>query len=156
MDQSKKIQIKRPQPLYCLVTAFPLFILAFTILSISLFFPAFTLFILIPFGMVLIYSIYKYLFLRSFRYEISKEKVKWSRGIFGRNVDFLELYRVRDMSVNQPFSLRLINAMHFTLTTSDKSHPLFLFKGIEYSEQWADDFRNLVEHVRKIRVHEVD
>lgn len=156
MNKQKKTHIKRPKPLYALVIAFPIFVLAFAIVSAAIFFPAFTLFILIPFGIMFIYGLYKYFFLRSFKYEITDEKVKWTRGIFARNVDFLELYRVRDMSLNQPFSLRLINAMHFTLETSDKTHPFFLFKGIEYSEQWADDFRDLVENARKDRVHEID
>ena len=146
----------RPKTAYCLVLTFPIFLIAFCTLSAALFFPFYSLIILIPFGIISLYALYKYLLIRSYRYEISQEKITWSRGILSRNIDFLELYRVKDYRVQQPLTLRIIGSMHLILETSDRSHPIFLFKGIPYSN-FPDELRKLVEFNRdRKRVYEVD
>lgn len=134
----------------------PLLFLVFGIITIGIYFREFQKIVWGIAAIIGIIILYKYFYIQSYIYEISLERIKLKRGIIGKKIDFVELYRVRDMAVRQPFLLQFIGAMNFELDTSDKTHPRFIFQGIQYNDNWTDTFRNLVERVRKQRVHEVD
>lgn len=100
--------------------------------------------------------IYRYLLIRSIKYDISEDQLNYTRGVFSIRTDYIELYRVKDFSKTRSFVLRIINAMSITLDTSDKSHPRFHMIGIPKSNL-LETLRDLVEQARiDKRVFEVD
>jgi len=151
----KKYQIK-PKQIYSILKVIPLITVAFIMISIGVLYPPVSQILYIAALVLALMIIYKYYYIRSYIYEITIDRIKLKKGIIGKKIDFVELYRVRDMAVRQPFLLQMIGAMDFELDTSDKTHPKFVFQGIKYSEIWTDKFRDLVERVRKQRVHEID
>lgn len=79
------------------------------------------------------------------------------RGVLNKNLGELELYRVRDYKLDQPFFLRLFSLSNIVLETSDKSHPTVVIKAIPDGEELREQFRTNVEACRTRKgVREVD
>ena len=94
---------------------------------------------------------------RFYNYELTSERLKLTTGILSRNTDVMELYRVKDMNLAQPFILRLFGLSNVTLITSDRSMPVFVLRAIRNGTEVLDIVRNHVESLRdKKRVREVD
>jgi uncharacterized membrane protein YdbT with pleckstrin-like domain len=90
-------------------------------------------------------------------YEISSEEIRMDSGILSRRHDFIELYRVKDYAVDQPFLYRLFGLGYLTLYTSDRTDPVFILKVIHGPQQKCRIIRDLVERNRKAKhVFEVD
>jgi uncharacterized membrane protein YdbT with pleckstrin-like domain len=105
----------------------------------------------------LLYMGYKWLLLRSRRYEVTTQRIFFRTGILTRHTDELELYRIKDMSVVEPFFLRLFKKGNIILTTSDKTTPLAVLEAIPYPRTLNDVIRAHVEARRDAkRVREVD
>ncbi len=108
--------------------------------------------VIIPLG----YGLYQTIFYLSVKYEIREGQIKYHRGVFGHQTDFLEIYRIKDFTVRKPFMLRILGAMHIHMATSDKSHPNFRMEGIPVSNI-AEVMRDLTERARaKKGVYEID
>ena len=100
---------------------------------------------------------WKWLVVRCHRFEISTERLKTLQGVLNRNVDELELYRVKDTRILQPFWLRLFGLGHVVLETSDRSHPKATLHAIKGPREVGEILRREVEALReKKRVREVD
>jgi uncharacterized membrane protein YdbT with pleckstrin-like domain len=100
--------------------------------------------------------IYRVLLIRSNVFNVSKEQIVHENGLFSKNVEFLEMYRIKDYNISKPFFMRLIGTMVVTLTTSERPNKIFTMKGVP-SSQFVYSLRNLVELQRKNkRVYEVD
>ncbi len=103
-----------------------------------------------------LWATYRILYIRSKKFEIDKEQIIYSRGIFNIDIDFLELYRVKDFKIRKSFGMRLIKAMKITLITSERDSTEFLMSGIK-SSNITFQLRELVEWNRsKKNVYEVD
>lgn len=90
------------------------------------------------------------------RYRISKDQLIVRKGVFNLKTDYLELYRVKDLEMQQNIIMRVFKIMIIKLNTSDHTHPLLELKGIKYSNL-AEVLRELVLIARKkYRVYEVD
>lgn len=93
-------------------------------------------------------AVYKFIYWHMVKYEVTPEQIKYSRGVFSYKVDYLEIYRIKDYEVNQPFLMRIFSIMHLTVCTSDNSHPYFTFEGIEKSD-FPEALRGIVERARR-------
>ena len=92
-----------------------------------------------------------------YNYEMTTERLKIVTGIFSRQTDVLELYRVKDMAIAQPFILRIFGLSNVTLTTSDRTTPTVTLEAIRNGASVMDTIRHHVEALReKKRVREVD
>jgi uncharacterized membrane protein YdbT with pleckstrin-like domain len=99
----------------------------------------------------------KAIMVKSLRYEITSERIKVSSGIFARKTSALELYRVKDYTLEAPFFYRLFHLGNIYLTTSDHSTPLLSLKAIPNAQKLMDDIRTQVEQRRDLKgVREVD
>lgn len=113
-------------------------------------------YVAVVFLVALALYLYKVAYILSNKYKISDEQIEHIRGVFSIDSDFIELYRVKDLSVRKPFLIRLLTAMHVTLITSDKSHPLFHMVAIP-STNIHEVLRELVEMNRERKgVYEID
>ena len=101
--------------------------------------------------------LWKWLEIRNFRYELTTERFRTIRGILNREMDELELYRVKDTSMTQPFFQRMFGLGSVVLLTSDKSTPELLIEAIPEPMQVRELIRAQVERLRdRKRVREVD
>jgi uncharacterized membrane protein YdbT with pleckstrin-like domain len=99
----------------------------------------------------------RYLQTRNHVYELTSERLKITQGVFSKASSTVELYRVKDIEVRQPFISRLLGMEDIRITTSDISSPFLLFDAIPIAAGLPDKLRNQVEIIRvQKRVREID
>jgi len=77
--------------------------------------------------------------------------------VLSKTTDTLELYRVRDIRVTQPFLLRMLGLETIELATSDKSTPDVLVDYLPQELKVGDKLRTQVEACRvQKRVREIE
>jgi uncharacterized membrane protein YdbT with pleckstrin-like domain len=109
--------------------------------------------LILPVGLML----WRYLDTRCRRYEVTSERLRITRGILSRRMDELELYRVKDTSIDQPFFLRLFKLANLVVKTSDASTPRITLMAIPEVNVLRENLRGCVEKMRKKKgVREVD
>ena len=82
-------------------------------------------------------------------YELTEERFREKTGVLSQKIEELELYRVRDYTVEKPFIMRLFGLGNLTLITSDKTNPKIYLYAIRNVESVRDVFRKNVEATRK-------
>ncbi len=111
------------------------------------------LLMLVPIG----FALREWLKLQSRVYELTTERFLITRGIFSKQTDTMELYRVKDLSVLQPFFLRLFSLGNLILQTSDRTTPTFVIEAVSGPKEFSDLIRKHVEACRdRKRVGELD
>jgi uncharacterized membrane protein YdbT with pleckstrin-like domain len=99
----------------------------------------------------------RYLQTKNKVYELTSERLKTTEGVFSKVTETLELYRVKDIEVRQPFFYRLLGVENIQINTSDLSSPVVLLEAIPKTIGLADKIRNQVEIIRtQKRVREID
>jgi uncharacterized membrane protein YdbT with pleckstrin-like domain len=109
--------------------------------------PLLLLALAIPLGVILL----RWLETRSHRYEVTTERDRVSTGIFSRHTTELELYRVRDYTLVEPFWLRLIGRGHLILETADRSNPHLVIRAVPGAATLKDQIRTHTERMRRLR-----
>lgn len=101
--------------------------------------------------------LWRWLVVKNTKYELTTERLRMRYGVFNKVSNELELYRVRDYKLEQPFFLRIFSLSNIVLTTSDKSHPHVVIEAINDGEELREKLRKYVEICRTRRgVREVD
>ncbi len=91
------------------------------------------------------------------RYQVTTERVNYSTGVFSRLTEALELYRVKDIRLEEPFVLRMFGLGNIVLITSDRTTPEFQIEAVSNGADLRDEIRKYVELRRdRKRVREVD
>ena len=99
----------------------------------------------------------RYLETKNKVFELTNERLKMTEGIFSKVTETLELYRVKDIEVLQPFIYRIVGLENIKVNTSDLSSPDILLDGISQKIGFADKLRNQVETIRaQKKVRELD
>jgi membrane protein YdbS with pleckstrin-like domain len=99
----------------------------------------------------------RYLETKNQMFELTSERLKMTEGIFSKVTESLELYRVKDIEVLQPFIYRTVGLENIKVNTSDLSSPVILIDGISQKVGLADKLRNQVEIIRAQKnVRELD
>lgn len=102
-------------------------------------------------------ALWKWLVLRNVKYELTTERLKIRQGVLNKELDELELYRVRDYRLEQPLILRIFSLGNITLRTADTSHPVIVLRAIRDGEYVREQLRSHVEECRvKKRVVPID
>jgi uncharacterized membrane protein YdbT with pleckstrin-like domain len=102
-------------------------------------------------------AIWRWLEVRCLLYEVTRERVRVTSGVLSRRLEELELYRVKDSTLDVPFLLRLVGLGNVVLRTSDQSHPVFVLRAIRNAATLRESIRGTVEKLREKRgVREVD
>lgn len=100
---------------------------------------------------------WKWLVIATTEYELTTQRLRTRRGVFNKHLDELELYRVRDYKLEQPFFLRLFSLSTVILQTSDRSNPTLILNAIPRGDVLREEMRTYVEEARMRRgVREVD
>ena len=102
-------------------------------------------------------ALWKYLELRCFRYTVTTERAGLRRGILTKRTDSIELYRVKDTTVIEPFFLRLFGLSDIILSSSDRTTPLLVLHAVPNGMGLREQIRASVERLRVQKsVREVD
>src|SRR5437870_4792149 len=88
---------------------------------------------------------------RSQVYEITSERIKVTHGLLSRERTELELYRVRDYSVLEPFWLRLVGCGNIVLVTADRTTPQMVLHAVPHANTLKDQIRTHTERMRQRR-----
>ena len=145
--------ILRPAIIFAFLKTLPLLLLGITFLLPAWWLSPFFLFF--SFAIIGI-AWYRFLFIRNSQYVITPEIVRVSRGIFFKRTDQIEMYRIKDYIVTQPFMLQLFRLMNLTLKSTDPENPILWLRGIPESEI-IDTIRGYVQEARlHNRIYEIN
>lgn len=94
---------------------------------------------------------------RCTQYELSSQRLRLRSGVLNKDTNDLELYRIKDVRVEQPLGLRLFGLSNLVLETSDRSDPHVVIRAIPEAEALMDVMRERVEALRIARgIREID
>jgi uncharacterized membrane protein YdbT with pleckstrin-like domain len=136
----------RPAALYAFLQVLPLLLLALLFLAIAWW--LFPLFIWLSL-LTIIVAGYRFMFIRSILYLITPEVIRTRTGIFSKRLDNLEMFRIKDYTITQPFILQVFRLMNLTLKTTDPENKSMRLNGIPVSDI-IDTIRG---HVQEARQH---
>lgn len=123
-------------------------IISLVILSLSiLFFPLAAVLVAIPACFMLM----KWIVVKNHRYKITTERIFYTTGIFSKKTEAMELYRVRDVDMYEPFWQRMFKLGNIALTTSDKTSMNFLLKAVPNPAELMNNIRKNVEQRRDVK-----
>jgi uncharacterized membrane protein YdbT with pleckstrin-like domain len=102
-------------------------------------------------------ALWKWLVIRNIRYELTSERLKLRRGVLNKLLDEVELYRVRDYRLEQPFLLRMFSLGNVIIRTTDTTNPLVILHAVRDCENVLELVRRYVEECRtKKNVRAID
>jgi hypothetical protein len=81
---------------------------------------------------------FKIIVLKSTRYRISADRIEWSRGLLGKRIDNIDMFRIIDMSLQRGFFDGLVGIGIVVLITTDKTDPEFRFQKVSGAKQLYD------------------
>jgi membrane protein YdbS with pleckstrin-like domain len=98
-----------------------------------------------------------YLHLHAIEYVITTQRVRVVSGIFNRNIQEIELFRVKDTMAQQSFFLRLFGLGAITILSGDEGHPRLVLSGVPKAVELRERLRQEVMTLRqRFGVREVD
>ncbi|MBX9705992.1 MAG: PH domain-containing protein [Gammaproteobacteria bacterium] len=97
----------------------------------------------ILFCFLCVYFVTKYI-----KYTLTSERLQTHTGVFSKQTNDLELYRVIDTRLEEPFLLRLFGLGNIVLITADSSSPALSIIAIKDASKLRNNIRNLVESRR--------
>src|SRR6185436_6329397 len=92
-----------------------------------------------------LYAFSRWLQIKCQRYHLTTERLRLRSGVLSRKTDEIELYRVKDYVLLEPFWLRLFGLSNISLTTTDDANPLVLIRAVPEGDNLRDQIRKHVE-----------
>ena len=92
-------------------------------------------------------------------YEVTTERIKVTTGLVSKRTDDLELYRVKDMALEEPVLLRLAGVGNILLATNDTTTPTLVLEAIKGAKELRELLRKHIEECRdrkRTRVTELE
>ena len=81
-------------------------------------------------GLIMMMLILKTAHLKSIHYEVTADRIEWSRGIFSRKIDNIDMFRVVDLKLHRSLLDCILAIGTVTIITKDQTDPEFVFKKI--------------------------
>ncbi len=88
--------------------------------------------------LVMLFLVIKMVRLKMIYYEVTADRIEWSRGIFDRRVDNLDMFRVIDLKLRRSLFDCIVGVGTVGLITTDKTDPEFVFEKIRDSRRLYD------------------
>lgn len=107
----------------------------------------------------IVYALVKWIQLRCRRYEITTQRVRIRQGVFSKRTDELELYRVKDSIVLEPFWQRLFGLGNIVISTNDETTPTITLEALPNAGETREKLRSATEECRdrkRVRVAELE
>lgn len=97
----------------------------------------------------LLYAFARWLQIKCQRYHLTSERLRLRSGVLSRKTDEIELYRVKDYVLIEPFWLRLFGLSNLSLTTTDDANPQVFIRAVGEGDNLRDQIRKHVEICRE-------
>jgi uncharacterized membrane protein YdbT with pleckstrin-like domain len=98
-----------------------------------------------------------YLHLRAVEYVVTTQRVRVVSGIFSKDIQEIELFRVKDTMAHQSFFLRLFGLGTITILSGDERQPRIVLSGVPRAIELREKLRAEVMTLRqRFGVREVD
>ena len=95
------------------------------------------------------YIIWTYLVIKNKKYELTQERLILRSGVLNKKIEELELFRIRDYSIEKPFIYNIFGVGNIILTSSDKTNPYIKLEALKEIEDLKNKIRNAVQITRK-------
>jgi uncharacterized membrane protein YdbT with pleckstrin-like domain len=152
-NESPSVIVIRPAAIFAFIKIFGLLLAAAGFLYLAWrYFPPLTW---LSIGVIL-FAVYRYAFIRRIKYTITPEYLQISKGLLFREVDTVELFRIKDYILMQPLILQVFRLMDLHLKTTDPESPEIWLRGIPLSDL-VEQLRERVLETRKHnRIYEIN
>jgi len=116
---------------------------------------------LVVFGVVALVALINvavaYLHLHAVEYVVTTQRVRVISGIFSKDIQEIELFRVKDTLAHQSFGLRLFGLGTITIVSGDARQPRLVLSGVPHALELREKLRQEVMTLRqRFGVREVD
>jgi len=138
--------ILKPAVIFAFLKTLPLLLCGAVLMLLAWYLSPYLLFFSLAFVGV---GWYRFIFIRSCKYMITPEVVRITRGLFFKRTDQVEMYRIKDYIITQPFMLQVFKLMDLTLKSTDPENPVICLRGIPES----DIIDTIRDHVQEARRH---
>jgi uncharacterized membrane protein YdbT with pleckstrin-like domain len=110
-------------------------------------------------GIVFLWMLVEVALIRTQVFEVTSQRLRWTRGILTKRTDEMELYRVLDVSLVEPLLLRMVGAGNIEIRSADTSTPQLKLPAVKGARELREQLRAAVEQCRErkgVRVTEFD
>ena len=84
-------------------------------------------------------------------YRVHQESIEVDSGLVARNIENLQLFRVRDLRLRQSVLARIFGVGDIVITSTDQSTPLLTLRGVEEPRRVYETLRELVARSQATR-----
>lgn len=102
-------------------------------------------------ALALLVLLYRYIYLRRIRYDITAEQLVCERGILLRKVDYMELYRIVDFQEKQSILQQICGLKTVSILSMDRNTPRLDLLGMKRSDSIVTLIRERVEYNKRKR-----
>jgi uncharacterized membrane protein YdbT with pleckstrin-like domain len=104
-----------------------------------------------------VWNCWNYFYIEFSSITITNQRIIFRHGIFNKYSEEIELFRIKDLSVFQPFLYRLRNCGNIVLISTDKTAREFTLKAVPDVERLKEMLRTgIIEQRKKFGVKEMD
>jgi len=96
----------------------------------------------------LFYALWRWIDTRMTEYELTSQRLVLRSGVFNRKTEEIELYRVRDSSLDEPLLLRIFGAGNILIYATDSSSATLVLRGVTGAADVRQKLRAAVEAAR--------
>ncbi len=110
-------------------------------------------------GVVAIYLAVVAALIRTQVFQVTSQRLRWTRGILTKRTDEMELYRVMDVTLVEPLLLRMVGAGNLEITSADATTPTLVLPAVKGAHELREQLRLSVEECRArkgVRMTEFD
>ncbi len=107
--------------------------------------------VLVALALPVTFAFARWLATRTHVYQVTTERVLETTGVLSRRTSEIELYRVRDYTLDEPFWLRLVGCGNIVLSSADRSTPELLLRAVPHASGLKDQIRTHTETMRQRR-----
>ena len=93
----------------------------------------------------------KYIRLKSIEYDLTSQRLRITSGLVSRKIVEVELFRIRDLSLEQSFVERLIGIGNIEALSSDKDAEAIHLVGVHHPQDVKEQLRTHVMESRRQR-----
>ena len=94
------------------------------------------------------YALWRWIDTRLTEYELTSQRLVFRSGVFNRRTEEIELYRVRDSTLDEPLFLRLFGTGNIVLYATDSSAATFVLRAVKAAADVRQKLRAAVEAAR--------
>jgi uncharacterized membrane protein YdbT with pleckstrin-like domain len=104
-------------------------------------------------------AIWKWIENRSRVYELTTQRLRVITGVFNKRTEEMELYRVTDTTLVEPFIYRAFGAGNIVMNTNDPTTPVLTLEAVKNPSWLREELRKSIEECRdrkRVRVTEME